>query len=241
MNDDIEDPEPIPPTPARVAARALVLAVLADRGLTEHERPELLSPEADLAVMVNWIEESEIKEEVEADEWEILQRPIGLLDQQSTINAIWRIEGVAVLAWALGRTELPSYDQLVAPPELFAAIDIYNTEAARELIANARLRSPEELSKYQVQALMVHWRLRDFQLRARAMDFVAFSKNCWIGSFDLSPFRIVEGDLAIGNVAIAHADADLRQACASSAMERHLAINWLHGWSECYSETDTST
>src|SRR5262249_26438884 len=111
----------------------------------------------------------------------------------------------------------------------------------RGLIAGSELRSAEQLADYQTHALMVHWRLRDFSVRPVAMDFVAFSKKSWIGEFDLGPFPIVNNDMALGANPLTHADPELVNACQSSAMERHLAINWLFGYSQIYSETDTST
>ena len=67
------------------------------------------------------------------------------------------------------------------------------------------------------------------------------SKNCWFGTFDIDHFRIIERDLAIGNVPIFKADASEVSRVNSLAMERHLAINWLLGDSEIYSETEDST
>ena len=76
---------------------------------------------------------------------------------------------------------------------------------------------------------------------AMAIDFVDFSRNCWFGTFDIERFRVVDGDLAIGERSISDAPDDELQRVSSTAVERHLAINWLRGYSEIYSETDTST
>lgn len=86
-----------------------------------------------------------------------------------------------------------------------------------------------------------HWRMRDFLIRPQKMDFVEFSRNCWFGSFDLSKFQVVKGDLALGGVRIDKAGPEAVGKASSTAMERHTAINWLLGESELYSETDTST
>jgi hypothetical protein len=40
---------------------------------------------------------------------------------------------------------------------------------------------------------------------------------------------------------ISAAPEDTVSLCSSCAMERHQAINWLSGFSEIYSQTDTST
>ena len=74
------------------------------------------------------------------------------------------------------------------------------------------------------------------------MDFVAFSKDCSFGSFDISRFCVINDDLAIGEVAIVDADPDDLSRVTSTAMERHRAINWLAGnVSSTYSEVTTDT
>lgn len=240
-DEEENDEEPQPPAVDRVVKRALVLAAVTNRGLVENEPEHFDQPDEIRERMLQWIEETGVGDEVEPEEWKALQRPVGSLDSQSATNAVWRLEGLGVLLWALGRYELPPYDQLVSPGDLFEAAHLGDAEAARELIATAQLRSPEEQGTFQTHALMVHWRLRDFSLRPTAMDFVAFSKKSWIGQFDLSGFRIINNDMALGGKAIAQADAEIFRSCQSSAMERHQAINWLLGSSKVYSETDTST
>jgi hypothetical protein len=74
-----------------------------------------------------------------------------------------------------------------------------------------------------------------------AMDFRAFAANCWFGSFDLTDISLVNGDLALGGVTLSEADEQAFGTAYSLARERHLAINWLQGYSRIYSETDTST
>jgi hypothetical protein len=125
--------------------------------------------------------------------------------------------------------------------DLFNVVGIYDVDATRSFLSAASLRSADELEAMSKQLLACHWRLRDFSLRPQPMDFVAFSKNCWFGSFDISPFRIEQGDLAIGTHAIKDAPPDEVDKAESIARERHQAINWLHGYSKIYSQTDTST
>jgi hypothetical protein len=52
--------------------------------------------------MLQWLKNSGVEDELEPDEWEVVQRPLGKLDSQSHINATWRLEGLCMLAWALG-------------------------------------------------------------------------------------------------------------------------------------------
>ncbi|MGE5191561.1 MAG: DUF4272 domain-containing protein [Deltaproteobacteria bacterium] len=235
-DDDLE-----PPAAARVARRAMVLAAVSNRGMIERERETFDRPDEIRELMLQWIEASGIAGELEPEEWKALQRPVGTLDPQSAVNAVWRLEGLGILLWSLGRYSPPPDDELVTPRDLFDAVSMGDADASRTLIETAAFRPPAEISAMATHQLMFHWRLRDFSLRPVAMDFVEFSKRSWIGEFDVTGFSIAKGDLALGGKPIAEADPDLINACQSAAQERHLAINWLSGYSHLYSETRTST
>lgn len=238
---DDED-EPVPPTAERVVRRLMALAAVAGRATVELDHTQGIEGLEDLPErFTHWINEIGIADELEPQEWKIVQRPVGTLEQSDFINAMWRVEGLAVLAWALDLHPLPDYDELVVPPELYSAIGLLDVEAAADLLAQPVLRPEEELHAMLEHLLALHWRVRDFSIRPQPMDFVAFSRDCWFGSFDLSDFRVLDGDLAIADEPISRADEDDVSRVSSIAMERHLAINWLHGDSEIYSETDTST
>lgn len=245
MGDDSEEDEeyedPVPPTPERVARRALALTAVAARATLELDAPEMENADMHRQRMLKWIDELGIGDELEPDEWQVLQRPVGRLEQQSFINAMWRVEGLAVLAWALQVHELPPYDVLITPPDLYQSMGLFKVDQARGILEAPNLRPLDELEGLAAHLLMLHWRLREYSLRPQAMDFVAFSKKSWIGEFDISNYRIIDNDLAIGDAAIHDAPDDAVQTVQSLAMERHLAINWLLGYSEVYSETDTST
>lgn len=141
---------------------------------------------------------------------------------------------------ALKRFDMPSHDELVNPQALIRSLGFQDAVLARELLAAPILRPADELEVMRKQLLGLHWRLRNFSLRPEAMDFLAFSKNCWFGHFDISPFRLIDNDLAVGDFPISDAPEDLVQRSSSCAMERHQAINWLTEGG-IYSETDTST
>ncbi len=233
--------EPMPPPAQRVARRTICLTAVAARATLELDAPHLDNAEQHRHQILEWIAAVGVEDELEPDEWKVLQRPTGSLDERAFINSMWRVEGLAVLAWALKLHPLPPYDELVIPSELYAATHLFDGPGARQLLANPTLRTAEELAEMGVHLLMAHWRLRNYSIRPEAMDFVEFSHNSWIGSFDISKFRIVNGDLAIGDAAIHNASEEEISRVHSIAMERHQAIRWLQGDNEVYSETDTST
>jgi hypothetical protein len=240
--DDEEDlPRPPPPDAGRVMRRAFVLAAVANRGLIENEGMAREEISATSEGMLQWLNDLGVSDELEPEEWKVLQRKGGTLEPQSVINSVWRIEGLGVLAWALGLYDLPVYDQLVSPPDLFEALHFFDSDGGKDLLDRAALRSAEELEAKRIEILMLHWRLREFGVRGQPCDFVALSKKCWFGTFDLAPYRILENDLALGDVPISRADSDLVSTVQSLAHERHIAINWLCGGSDIYSETEAHT
>jgi len=238
---DEEEEEPEPPTAQRVAQRALALVAVTARALLEQEDAKDPMVEARRQQLLDWVGTLGVSDELEPDEWKVLQRPAGSLDQQAALNATWRLEGLGVLAWALKRFELPPYDQLVDPGPLLHSLGFLNEETARSLLQAPELRTSEELDEMGKQLLGLHWRLRDFTLRPQAMDFAKFAREAWFGPMDITPFQLVDGDLGLAGKAISKAPREIFQRSISSAMERHQAINWLHGYSRVYSETDTST
>jgi hypothetical protein len=166
---------------------------------------------------------------------------VGKLDRQAAVDATWRLEGLAVLAWALNRFDLPPHDQQVDPGKLLPALGILNAERSKALLAEPALRPPDELKARSDQLFAIHWRLRNFRLKPEAMNFRDFARTAWFGPLNIEGVRLVGDDLAVGDSAIANADPDAVGAAQSAAEERHKAINWLHGHALWYSEVDTST
>ena len=245
VRDDLledEDWDPDPPPPERVARRALVLAAVAGRGLMEMQLRQGTTAVAEHHPRIQqWLEGLELREECEPEEWNVIVTAPGDLDDQAMVDSTWRLEGLGVLAWALQRFDLPSYDTLVDSNELLAVVGFLRSATPRSLLADPRLRSDEELNLMGEQILAFHWRMRDYSLRPVAMDFRDFGDNCWFGPTSLDWAEIVDGDLALEGLPIFVAPEETVGRCSSSAMERHTAINWLRGWSELYSEVDTST
>jgi hypothetical protein len=160
---DEEEAEPVPPTPTRVARRALALAALCGRALLEQEDPGDPGVDETRRRILEWVDGIGIRDELEPQEWKVLQRPLGRVEQQDAMNATWRLEGLAVLAWALNRFELPPLDQLVDAGKLLPSVGILNAERAAALIAEPPLRPIEELKTLQNRLFAIHWRFVNFR------------------------------------------------------------------------------
>ena len=237
-----DEPEVQPPTPHRVARRALALAAVAGRALLEQEDPSDAGVEEVRQSINAWVDAVGLRDELEPDEEALLRQELGEPEEQAAIDGCWRLEGLSVLAWALGTFELPRHDQTIEPPALLRSVHFLDAPAAKAMIVDATLRPRDELGAMAAKLLAVHWRLRQFRVDGGQpiADWPSHAKNAWF-PLNLADVPLKGGDLAIGDAAIADADDGLLQLASSIAQERHQAINWLAGDSEVYSETDTPT
>lgn len=241
--------EPSPPSAERVARRALALVAVTVRAYNEAEThgTEAAGLHREL---LNWVRDAGIEDELEGpdpsvprwvDERSVVMAPPGGLDAQAQTDASWRAEGLAVLAWALGLYELPAHDEPADPFTLWETLEDGDAAKARALLASATLRPREEIEALRKRLFALHWRLRDFTLNPRRMDFAEIARTAWFGPLDIAGLPLAEGDLAIRGVPIDQADPALFGAVHSATMERHKAANWLCDGPERYSDADIAT
>jgi hypothetical protein len=235
------DWQPQPPSADRIARRALALLLLSARAVVERDHASSPQVLPFYKKLVAWAGSLKM-EEFEPWEREALHASPGQLEAQTAINSMWCVEGLTVLAWALHRYERLPYDQMSDVDGVWQAMGLLDDAKARDLLSNPRLRPTEELEAFRKQMLAYHWRLRDFRWRQpTTMDFLAFSRKCWFGSFDVSCFKLIDNDLALQGERIDRADGEMLGLCLSIAAERHKAINWLCWGPEVYSDADVST
>src|SRR5262249_34991627 len=107
-----------PPSARRVAARALALSAVVCRAYLEMSRADMPSEswEPQRAHLFARLQGLGIAPELEPPERAFLHVPVGGADPRLVTDAAWRGEGLAVLAWALNRFELPAHDEQAFPP-----------------------------------------------------------------------------------------------------------------------------
>jgi hypothetical protein len=239
MADDADetDPEPAPPSAEQVARRALVLATISCRGVLE------LDPDREEAArfwsrVSSWWKRLGLDADLEPAEADLMAAAFGTAPRQDLVDASWRSESLGVLAWALQRAQLPPHDHQVDAAGVGRTLGFLQDQT---VLDSPALGSSAALEGYANVALTVHWRLRDFSLKPRALDFAAFCKTARFGPLSLQGVRLVDGDLAIGDQPISRASERDVRTVMSIAQERHQAANWLLDASESLSETDTST
>lgn len=236
----IEDEEVRPPSAERVAARAVVLACVVARANLETHVEEDRSPDAVERTRELVVARDELRAEAEPFELEILAQPLGGLSERQTIDASWRAEALAVVAWALGRFELPTYDQHADAYEVAVSLGMGDGDVDDALLDAPTLRSQDDLFALAEALLAAHWRIRQFGLDGLPLDFRKVAANdSWPLLLDDLP--LAGGDLAVRGVPISSADESVVRDVESIVRERRAAVGWLRGEDELMSEVSLDT
>src|SRR5262245_16228881 len=118
------------PSAERVAARAAILATVTCRGSIDADGPAA----GDLWNRAQqWLGVLGIEAELEDGEKAVLAKPLGALAPQEQIDACWLCEGMVVLAWALGRYEMPAYDRQIVAADVAEALGFLKPQAETAL------------------------------------------------------------------------------------------------------------
>lgn len=228
------------PTAQRVARRALAMTSLTARAILERDLANPRAREIHRDLM-DWVRDIAIEDEFEPEERAIWQQPLGEVAKQQQIDTTWRLEGLVVLAWALGRFEMPPHDQLVEFNSLWKSLGFLDSPTGRALLANPALRSREEIGAVQNRMFALHWRLRNFYVDPKALDFAKFARTCRFGPLDIAGLPLVDGDLGLRGERIDRASPDAFSTVHSAVQERHRAANWLGEGPEGYSRASVAT
>ncbi len=156
------------------------------------------------------------------------------------VDALWRGEALGTLLWALGRAELPPYD------EPFDGVEL-----ARDLeLEGAELRSQDEISQERASAELWHWRARTtlllddpaVELPERWQSFdqliAATAMKAYESGLITQPLR---GDFRAFGKVYRHLSDEQHSLALSIAAERHHALNWLCGYGDTWNDTPTDT
>lgn len=232
--------EPVdPPVARRVAERMYAMLAVAYRGVLDIN-PERPNRDAYLAKLADWFWTLNVGHELEEYERHVLDQPLGALGPEEAAQISQSLEAVAVLAWSLQLIELPAHDQFVQAKRLADVLGLFR-EDTRFVIDSAELRCEAVVRATADRIMAVHWRLREFELSPKPIDFAAMCRDSWFGALDADALPMVENDLAIGTQSIARIDQGLRQRVKLATQYRHRAINWLCGHHRLFSHVDTST
>jgi hypothetical protein len=229
---------PCPHSPLRIARRAVALLFLSLRGLLERDSDTQPHTDVNYSRLQEWTDELSIDDEFEPWEWETIRTLPGQLAPQMAANAGWRVEGLAVLAWALYRGELPRYDQVADADLTWDAIGYLHEAKIRELWANPIVRTRSELEAYYRQMKRYHHRLLA-RWEATTNEGHRSEDDPSLKSQDWAALGQVDGELALRGVRLDRVSPELLGTCLSIARERHQAISWLCLGPDRYSDAAT--
>ena len=226
MEDD-DYQEPPPPSAERVARRAIILSVITCRGMTDNDKDP---GSEDLAKRsFDWLIDLGLG--VELSEWErkVLTSPFGSLTKKDVVNAGWLSEALVVLAWALGRTNLPPFDCQCNAPEAANQLG-FLLPRDETALAEPMLLNVEKLREYNEFIYNLHWRVRDFQRAQLPYDFESLARKAWGEPILRHGLHLVEKDVALDGVPLSRVGEQDFRNLRSITQERHRASNWLIGY-----------
>ena len=222
----------------RIARRALALTAVAARGMAELDAKDDAAIGLDVDLR-RWLAELGVEDELESAERHLLAAPLGANASQEMTDALWRVEGAAILAWALGIASLPKDDELVVTAPFWRTMKLLNAVGAREILARSTRRADADILALRRRYFLLDWRHQRFAIDAGPIDFRAVARTLPVS--DLSGFVLDEGDLALRGKRIDRAPRDVLAATGSLVRERHKALVWLTERTALYSEAVAHT
>src|SRR5262249_8446928 len=128
------------------------------------------------AILPQWLDDLDLRSEVEPRDVEILTTPLGELDREQQTDARWCGEATGVLGWALQRGAGPADFDPVDPNKVFPALGFRPAEmvqGSRDLISGASLRPQDELLAYYARVRVVECCMRSRGIRVeQAIPFL---------------------------------------------------------------------
>lgn len=222
--------EPSSPTPQSVARRSLILSVVYCRGMLE---PKAATPATSgLAALMSrshdWLNSLGLSDDLTKWERRLVTTPVGNLSQRDAINASWLCEAVAVLAWSLGRCELPALDEQCDGAGVVKSLGFLQPRE-NTVLAAPSLRPTDELLDYNKVIWEVQWRIRDFELHRNTRDFESIARKAWGEPVRRHGLRFAGQDICVAGQPLSRAKEEDRRTLQGISQERHRASNWLIG------------
>jgi len=215
------------PSPSRIAARALALCAVVARAYLEEAAPDAHTEQLRKEIR-GFIRELDCEDALRDAERKLLDRPVGRLSQREQVDASWLCEGLAVLAWTLGRFELPLPDDHVDPKQVVDALE-FMRDAASSLRTVPTVRPPQELALAQARLTLVRDRLRAFATARGRVDLEALARGAELGELVLAGVPLADGDLRIDGRPLVECPEERWREVLDAAEERCRSIGWICG------------
>jgi len=239
MMEEEEEFSFVPPDPLTVARRALILSGVVCRANLEYYTDKAYCQQA-VEDTFAWFDDLDLWPYLEPDEGEILHAPLGQLSPSLSAGGTWFAEGLAILAWALRRSDFPPHDSKVDAIEVTNALDFLSPDA-EDLLASPTRRDAPELEAIREWFYDAHCSLRGFLNHGGDGHLAS-----WIGDF-LRILKIeqsavsVKGILAFKGNPLPGVNRTKLKDWEHVICERHRAAIWLVGEEPVYTELPVDT
>jgi hypothetical protein len=248
-DDDVEE-EMRFKTQEEVAYRALALTALTYRVSADsftrtnpEKNPRLHEV---LNQLRGWVSSHGIEVHLSPIERKALAQPLGKIDDDTLFDLSWRVQALVALLWALGKVDpMPTYCESYAAN----ALPLMSLGSpVEEFLTTVRLRPEEDLVTERHRAEFWNWRARtDLMRRHGTKPPTSETYEASIATAAKSALEdgiVVEqrdGDVVCRGVPYRELSQEAFADVASTAQERHFALNWICGYAEDWDDTPTDT
>lgn len=226
----MEDELDIQPWPVlELIGRAVALTSVAKRGLLEvDEESDVFSKETDRFELSTWAR-TELSNWITDAEMQVLNAPIGNLDEDQLLLADEALYAAGAVVWALRGVTV---DHLPVPDTdaFTSAVLTWSPkpwDKVRMLQKQVRLRSDEDLAAERERMELWYWRGDDEIAADELAEVVAE-----VAEADLMP--VADGDFAVDGQAFDTLSEDERDEIVWVAEQRLRALNWVCGFGESW-------
>jgi Domain of unknown function (DUF4272) len=181
--------------------------------------------------------ESGIYESYQPAERRLLHAPWGSLPRRERLALSWAVEGVAVLAWALGKAPLPPFDTRCEGAPVGSSLGLFQHESP-QVIRAATLRDPAEIETRAHTYEALSWRLARFLESRHRIDFASRLPNYNSPHLLAGGFTLLEdGDLSVDGAPLVEISEERLGEICTIVRQRHKAFRWLLGYEKNYAVT----
>jgi hypothetical protein len=248
MTDDDELPFK---TQEEVGRRALALIALTYRVTTDslvRTDPDKSGRWAEILDQLRgWVANQGIEPHLSPAERDALAQPLGKIADDTLFELSWRLQALVAVLWALHKIEpMPTYAESYSADALHPLMPF--GRPVSEFLATIRLRTEEELVAERHRAEFWNWRAQTELLRRHSTQpppgdtfETVIARAAQTALEDEVVAEVKDGDVVCHGQAYRALSEEVFADAASTAQERHLALNWICGYADDWDDTPTDT
>lgn len=227
---------------AEVAARLVALATVVRRCALELDPTG--DAEGERFDMAAWLREEHVTPLLTADELRLVETRVGGLSREVAEDGSWRVEAVAVLAWAAGiADDLPTYE-LPSPPADVLALVPEPWDKVQPFRADIELRAEDEVAAAREEAELWQWRgqltLSGDNTAASVAELRQIIREVAADSARAGLFeRPIGNDFPVAGRPYRSLTDEERELLTDLATERLRALNWVCGFGASWDDAPT--